>query len=237
MNSANFTVDRAIIADFVETVGDFGHLIIDLRGNRGGYAGNFTYNIMAPLIDKPASLFYYVFFKGGDHNLMFDDFYYRDLKWQAANGLRGFLGADAPVSVGDILPALTNANADDFAGLDYGFKRELKVEPSAARWKFNGRIWILIDGRSISAAEISALLAKESGFATIVGTPTGGMFGGYTAAFVGLPNTGAIVRYDYGYVTDLRGRSIEELGVAPDIYNRPGMDALETVLALISEGE
>ena len=237
MNSANFTSDRQIISAFIETIGDFDHLIIDLRGNRGGYAGNFLQNIMAPLIDEPASLLYYIFFKGGEHNLMFDDFYYRDLQWQSAHGLRGFLDADTPLlSVNDIFPSLIHANADDFADLSYGFKRELTVTPSANRRAFDGKIWILIDGRSISAAEISAALAKESGFATLVGTPTGGMFGGYTAAFIGLPNTGAIIRYDYGYVTDLHGRSIEELGVAPDIYNRSGMDALETVLALISEG-
>ncbi|MCL2816402.1 MAG: S41 family peptidase [Oscillospiraceae bacterium] len=235
MDSASIDIDGELIAAFVETIGNFDHLIIDLRGNRGGSASAFLQNIIAPLIDEPASLFYYVFFKGGQHNLMFDELYYRDLQWQSANGL--VLHADAPrFHVGDILPSLTHANAADFADISYGFKREITVTPSANRWEFKGKIWILIDGRSISATEISAALAKESGFATLVGESTGGMFGGYTAAFIGLPNTGAIIRYDYGYVTDLNGRAIEEFGVAPNIYNRPGMDALETVLALISEG-
>ena len=235
MNFANFEQDGQLIAAFGATIGGFDHLIIDLRGNTGGSASNFMQHIMAPLIDEPASLFYYVFFKGGSHALMFDGIYYRDAKWQAANGL--ILHTDAPrFPVSDILPYLPHANAADFARLSYGFKREVIVNPSASRWEFDGKIWILIDGRTFSASEISALLAKESGFATLVGAPTGGIFGGYTAAFIGLPNTGVIIRYDYGYVTDLQGRSLEEFGVEPHIRNRPGMNALETVLALIAEG-
>jgi C-terminal processing protease CtpA/Prc len=166
--------------------------------------------------------------------MMFDDLYYRDLQWQIANGLT--LHRDAPrFPVSDVLPQLTHANTDDFARLSYGLKREITVNPSANRWAFDGKIWLLIDGLSFSASEISAALAKESGFATLVGASTGGIFGGYTAAFIGLPNTGVIIRYDYGYVTDLQGRSLEEFGVSPHVFNRPGMDALQTVLALISE--
>ena len=119
--------------------------------------------------------------------------------------------------------------------MSYGFRRELTVYPSANRWDFDGKVWILTDASSVSGAEIAAALAKESGVATVVGTRTAGVFGGYTAAFVGLPNTGIIVRYDYGYTTDMQGRSLEEFGVTPNIFNRPGMNALETVLALIAE--
>jgi len=234
MNNANYDADGALIAEFLGTIGDFEHLIIDLRGNRGGSASNFLQHVVSPLIDEPASFSYYVFFKGGSHNMLYDEIYLRDLQWQSANRL--VLHADDPrFPTDEILPSLTEHNAADFAELSCGFRRGISVLPSADRRAFRGRVWILIDGRSISAAEISAALAKESGFATLVGAPTGGMFGGYTAAFIGLPNTGAIIRYDYGYVTDLRGRPLEELGVAPDVYNFPGMDALETALALIGE--
>ena len=235
MNVGNYASDGELIAAFAETIGDFDHLIIDLRNNNGGNTSNFTQYIMAPLIKEPATLAYYVFFKGGEHALQFDDIYSRDVQWQVDNGLT--LHTDAPrFSVNDILPSLTNANADDFASLKYGFKREITVTPSANQWAFDGKIWVLIDGRSYSAAEISAAIAKESGFATLVGEPTFGSFGGYTAAFINLPNTGIIIRYDYGYVTDLQGRSLEEYGITPHVTNRPGMDALSTALALIAEG-
>lgn len=238
MNSmpfANFTPDGQLIAAFGETIEGFEHLIIDLRGNRGGTLSNFTAHIVAPLIDEPAVLTYYVFFKDGQHALMFDELYYHDLQWQIANGL--VLHTDAPrFPVSEILPSLPYANADDFAYLKHGFQRQVVVHPAANRWAFDGKIWLLIDGLSFSASEIAAGLAKESGFATLVGTNTGGIFGGYTAAFIGLPNTGVIIRYDYGYVTDSQGRALEEVGIAPHIRNRAGMNALETVLALIAEG-
>ena len=234
MNSANFSSDGELIAAFGETIGNFDHLIVDLRGNQGGYAGNFTEHIIAPLIDKPVSLYYYVFFMGGQHSVMFDNIYSRDLQWQISNGL--VLHIDAPrFLASDVLPYLPHANAADFAGLTYGFKREITVNPSANRWAFKGKVWILIDRRAYSAAEISAAIAKESGFATLVGDSTFGSFGGYTAAFISLPNTGVIIRYDYGYATDLEGRSLEEFGITPHITNRPGMDALQTTLALIAE--
>ena len=235
MNSANFYHDGELIADFGATIGNFDHLIIDIRGNQGGSADYFTWNVVAPLISEPASLFYYLFFKDGQHAKMFDELYYRDLQWQIANNLT--LHRDAPrFPIGELLPDLPYANADDFAELSYGIKREITVQPSAERLAFDGKIWLLVDRLSFSASEISAALAKESGFATLVGESTGGIFGGYTAAFIGLPNTGAIIRYDYGYATDLQGRSLEEFGVSPHIFNRPGMDALQTVLALIAEG-
>ena len=235
MDSANYAYDGKLIAEFAETIGDFDHLIIDLRGNQGGHAGNFTENIVAPLIDKPVSFEYYAFFMGGRHAMMFDDIYCRDIQWQVDNGLVLHTD-DSRFPVADVLPSLTNANAEDFARLSYGFKREITVNPSKNRWAFKGKVWMLIDRRVYSAAEISSAICKESGFATLVGESTFGSFGGYTAAFISLPNTGIIIRYDYGYITDLQGRSLEEFGITPHITNRPGMDALETALAVIAEG-
>jgi hypothetical protein len=236
MNSANIDYDRALLNEFAETIGHFEHLIIDLRGNQGGYTGTFTSNIIAPLISEPVTYNYYVFFTDGQHAMMFDDIYSRDLHWQVNNGL--VLHTDAPrFSVSDILPSLTHANADDFKSLKYGLKRNITVNPAANRWAFNGKVWLLIDRGMYSAAEISAAICKDTGFATLVGASTFGSFGGFTAAFISLPNTGIIIRYDYGYVTDLQGRSLEETGITPHINNRAGMDALQTALALIAEGK
>ena len=67
-----------------------------------------------------------------------------------------------------------------------------------------------------------------------MGDTTGGGFGGPRVA-VPMPNTGVIFYFDMFYITDARGRPIEA-GTDPHFFNRPGMDALETVLALIAEG-
>jgi len=56
-------------------------------------------------------------------------------------------------------------------------------------------------------------------------------------AYSGAMKTAAIHK-EIGFatlVTDIRGRPLE-YGIDPHYFNRPGMDALETVLAMIAEG-
>ena len=53
--------------------------------------------------------------------------------------------------------------------------------------------------------------------------------------YVTLPNSGILFVIDVFYVTDAHGRPLEA-GTIPHYFNRDGMDALETVLALIEEG-
>jgi hypothetical protein len=77
-----------------------------------------------------------------------------------------------------------------------------------------------------------ANIAIGTGFATVVGEPTAGVTG-VMHTFAALPTTGILFRIDMSYTVDSRGISIEEHGVVPQIANAPGMDALETVLAII----
>ena len=52
--------------------------------------------------------------------------------------------------------------------------------------------------------------------------------------FFALPNTGFIIRYNPTLILDSSGRPLE-YGTQPHFFNRPGLDALETVLELIEE--
>ena len=97
---------------------------------------------------------------------------------------------------------------------------------------------MLIDNGVASGAEWATLLFYQSDLATVVGESGGGHFAdpGLTTTFFSLPNTGIIIRYDVGYpVCRYTGRSLEE-GAVPHFFNRPGLTALETALALITEG-
>ena len=89
--------------------------------------------------------------------------------------------------------------------------------------------------RMFSGAQIAAWLAKNSGFATLVGEITGGCWGGLRLISA-MPNTGILFQFDAFYITDRYGRPLEA-GTIPHHFNHPGMDAMETVLALIAEGE
>ena len=124
-------------------------------------------------------------------------------------------------------------NQDDLAILDYVAVWRAGYSPSDDSIPFGGEIWLLVDERSASASVAAAMISTNTGFATVVGAPTSRITG-VVYTHVAMPNTGVIFRLDLGYTTDQYGRSIEEFGVIPQIVNFPGMDALETVLAVIN---
>jgi len=104
---------------------------------------------------------------------------------------------------------------------------------------FNGKMWLLTDEFTASAAEGAAAILKYNNIVTVVGEPTWGVMGvSYEPVIfnISLPNTGIIVRFDVAYYTDPYGRPLQGYGIQPHYPNRPGMDALETVLAMIEEG-
>ena len=94
------------------------------------------------------------------------------------------------------------------------------------------RYWLLISGKTASAADRLAGLCKASGFATLVGSNTGGLGhnGRYSPIYMMLPKSGLLIKFDPLYGLNSEGYCSDEVGTAPDIYNLPGKDALETCL-------
>ena len=118
---------------------------------------------------------------------------------------------------------------------DYIIMTEEVIQPSEESPVFTGKIWLLTDELNFSAADYAAALAKQTGFATLVGTQTNGGGLGMFPVMVTLPNTGIVFRYRPVYQVDEQGRNTYEYGTIPHIFNFEGMDALETVLAVIND--
>ena len=97
------------------------------------------------------------------------------------------------------------------------------------------RYWLLISGKTASAADRLAGLCKASGFATLVGSNTGGLGhnGRHSPIYMMLPKSGLLIKFDPLYGLNSEGYCVDEVGIAPDIYNLPGKDALETCLETI----
>ena len=97
------------------------------------------------------------------------------------------------------------------------------------------RYWLLISGKTASAADRLAGLCKASGFATLVGSNTGGLGhnGRHSPIYIMLPKSGLLIKFDPLYGLNSEGYCADEVGIAPDIYNLPGKDALETCLETI----
>jgi len=229
--------DVAKTLAFYQDIAGFDHLIVDLRSSGGGNHRYFLDAIISPNIDELIVLDAFYFFIAGDYVVEFI----------SPRGFQGASPAGTPVRTleADLgkMPMyqileefyLPQFNTADAERLQYGIQTQIRIQSARdTNTSFDGRIWVLTGLRMGSASQIAAWAAKESEVATLVGNITGGVYGG-PRTMVALPNSGILFLMDVFYVADEHGRPLEA-GTIPHYFNIPGMDALETVLAMIEEG-
>jgi len=226
MNTSEWMESRQTLFDFYYEIQDFQHLIIDIRGNGGGCRGFFPHLIMGPNITEPLSASFYWFINADERS--FQRFQEEFVEWRNLSL--------EPIS-SEVIVNMPYLHEEDLEGFDYFILYQFRASPIEWNRRFNGKMWLLIDEWTASAADSATLISQQTGFATVVGQPTMGGVASISPVFFALPNTGILVRYVSIYTTDLYGRNNYEHGTSPDIFNRPGLDAMETVLELIHEGE
>jgi len=223
MLSKDFEPDMALMTGIYEQIQGFEHLILDIRGNPGGQP-IFLYMVLSPNIAESMSAPLYGFYIAGEQNVRFLDVF-------------NFYPTPASQVDMELSPEL---NENDLSKMDYMIELFWDVDHDpdwidVPPFGFDGKLWLLIDGDGHSASEIAAYMSKQSGIVTLVGEQSGGCVGGTEAAWVSLPNSGIIFKYDPVLITDMNGVNINEFPTLPHYFNRPGMDALETTLAIINE--
>jgi len=232
-----YAVQSGIFNFFRETR-DFDHLIIDMRGVGGGNPEAFIEVFIRPNITEAVlapQTFH--FFQDGPHVRRFGENMFLPLAGGNLTNLEPYRPANEVLEVYD----LPEFNRADIERLDFGVlsgRSEPMIHPHPEFDQdpaFTGKIWMLTDHRMVSASQLAAWYSMELDFATHVGDVTGGMLGG-PRTLVFMPNTGIIFWFDIFYITDSSGRPLEA-GTTPHYFNRPGLDALETVLAMIEEGD
>lgn len=207
--------DKKKLFDFYSQVENYENVIFDFTENGGGGMFYFDDLIAAPNIDKELKVPCYGFIKNGEYNIK-------------------FLGSEdfEPIST---MPKLPKMNKDDFENLDLVSKFEYSIYPLSDKKMLNGKIWILINENVFSSSEYAAMFTKYSGFATLVGTQTGGDGIGVDPLPIVMPNSGFIVRYSPIYGTTADGASSQEFGTTPDFISPEGESPLETCLKLINK--
>lgn len=163
--------------------------------------------------------------EGGFVYLRFDEFAAKDRRWLGQQ-LREH--ADAP---GVVIDLRRNPGGETFSlGITVGefFDRAVDcgtfISRSGARsvknsWQigsanYRGKVVVLVDAATGSAAEIFAAVLQDHGRATIVGRPTAGAV--LASWFYRLPGGGELQLSREDYIAP-KGRRIEGAGVEPDI--------------------
>ena len=210
-----YEADQAALWDFYRQAADCTDLVIDLTDNSGGSEVYWQQLLAAPLTDRPLSCTNYA------------------LLADSANNHPYIQEAFSPEELHPIseLPDLPRLERDGIQAATHFVESTLSVEPAAERAPFHGRIWVLVGPAVYSASESFAVFCQETGFATLVGSPTGGDgIGALDPIFLQLPNSGILVQFTMMFGLNSGGSSSEEAGTTPDILSPAGEPALVTAL-------
>lgn len=203
----------------------------------GGDPYWFISQLLEPHLDRSFTIYSFSFLTNGSYAAEYTNIYHVN-PWAFRTRM---LPIDAEVRpVDDILRNyhLPDLNLADMPRMEYGFRTQMTVNPRAHFPRlcyeptFPGQIWLLTGPYMSDMLQLSVWVARETGFATLVGETTGGNWGA-PITFVTLPNSGIAFQLGLFYVTDSRGWPLDA-GIVPDIFNMDGKCALETVLYVIS---
>lgn len=216
----DYQKEAQAIRDFYNAAGDCTDLILDLTDNSGGNEGYWQNLLAAPLTDVPLSCTNYALLASSENNRPYIN------------------NVFAPEDLHPIaeLPDLPKLNRQGLEAATHFVESTLRVEPAAERAAFRGRVWLLVGPMVYSASESFAVFCQATGFATLVGTRTGGDgIGALDPILMRLPGSGILIQFTMMYGLNPDGSSSEEEGTTPDILSPAGEPALVTALRAIRE--
>ncbi|WBW95821.1 S41 family peptidase [Oceanirhabdus sp. W0125-5] len=192
----NEEVDKGTIKDFIYDIKGLDGLIIDIRGNGGGTSSFWARNIIPLLIEKELRTDFYNFSRG----IGFTYKFFKNNRFQ----IEGF----------ENLKKMKHLPPEVFIDFKYYTKDVATIEPRESI-NFKGKVFLLVDEGVYSAAEMFAVYAKETGFATLIGETTGGDGITKDPAVCTLPNSGFVFRFSYIMGTTQSGVCNEEMKTIP----------------------
>ena len=210
-----------VLENFFIKTADYKHIIIDIQDNGGGYTCNYE-AIISPNIKENMNVVSYGLYNGNKYTDIYLDMFFKNYKSENINRYE--------------VPNIENCGT---AKNDKAYRLEeiIEAHPIMGYQPCEGKkFWLLISSDVYSGADSFADVCKKTGFATVVGERTGGGgTNGLWPMYIVLPNSGLLIKFDFMYGLTDDGYCTDEFGTAPDIYNLPGKDALETCLEEIKK--
>lgn len=190
--------DYPKIKNFLNEIKDYDKLIIDIRGNHGGF-DDYWKNIVKLLINDIHSAEYYSFFKNTARTI------HDPFKVPGISSVR-----DLDEKIFKQFPPEVKT--------EFNFYKlnlvEINPEESV---NFKGKIYLLVDEDVISSAEKFAAFSKDTGFATLVGETTGGGMNFADIPMDNVPYGGYILSYSKELVMNSDGTINKETKTSPHI--------------------
>ena len=190
--------DYPKIKSFLKDVEDYDKLIIDIRGNKGGF-DKYWENIVKLLINDTYSAEYYSFFK------------------QTAKLTTDYFKVPNIKTIKDLDEKILEQFPEEIKR-DFNFYKinrfELIPEEDI---NFKGKVYLLVDKEVISSAEKFAAFAKDTGFATLIGEKTGGGMTFEEIPMEYMPYGGYIITYSRELVMNSDGTINMEAKTTPNI--------------------
>jgi hypothetical protein len=199
--------ERQRIRDFFEQSGGrYRKLIIDIRDNTGG-APEYVYeNLVCPFLKGPVTFKQTSGMREG---------YLAMLKPRALQDLK----KQYDLYVTQTRKVKAPAGFPDEGWVWHEVTRQLR--PSE-HYIFEGKIYVLVNGGSLSAADDYADLVQRLSLGTLLGQKTGGGAGGYVApGIIRLPRSGMIFRAETKILLSPDGNIDEVFGTSPDVKLPP----------------
>ncbi|MDU5083404.1 S41 family peptidase [uncultured Tissierella sp.] len=202
MSAYHIEEDYSRIQDFLKEVEDYEKLIIDIRGNLGGF-DKYWHNLVEFLIDEAKITKYYSFFRGG----------YRDkYRMYKVSSVKPVDNLDEEILAK--FPPEVKTDFDEYT-INY-----IMLYPFD-ELDFKGKVYLLVDRNVFSSSEKFASFAKDTGFATLVGETTGGDRVFPEIPFAYLPNSGLVIRFSAELGINSDGTINMETRTVPDIQVDP----------------
>lgn len=217
-----FTVekDKKVINEFYKKISDYDNLIIDLTENSGGSDNYWTSLLVAPNIEKEVTSKTYGLLKESENNKPYINEAFKEDKVLPIDKFEK-----------DKFP---NLNKEDFEQFTHYVEMTRTIKPANKEKSFSGEIYILTSERVFSSSEAFVSFCKDTGFATLVGTQTGGDGIGIDPVYVTLPNSGLMVRYSLIYGINNDGSNNQETGTTPDVVSKNNENPIVTCLEYIN---
>jgi hypothetical protein len=188
--------DISGIVDFLQQVEDYDYLIIDIRGNLGGNYRSWIEVLVKPLIHEESVFEAYLGYRTSDYS----------------DSVREAFGIVNEVSKSEFEYLPTEVYGPEFKIYNYQHTFTPSFEVN-----FDGVIILLVDHVVYSAAEGFTSFCKQTEFAIIYGTASGGDgIMEFPNHFV-LPNSKLVINLSSALGLDHNGYASEEVRTQPDV--------------------